>query len=783
MIAYKCKRCGSGELESLEDGRKAMCKYCNAVTVLPTLQPEAFNQANELRKQCKFDQAVLAFERIVSEYPNDCESYWNLVLSRYGIEYVKDSGGNYVPTCHRMTYSLIQDDPDYLRALDCADSFSYRHYQEEAQKIDRILKRAAQIAQSQPAYDIFISYKETENKIGKEARTEDSGIAQNIYDALKEKHPELNIFLSRVTLKNVAAGMEYEPVIFSALNTAKLMIVVGTSRENMESTWVQNEWSRFRKMMDRDKNKHMTVVFGKGMNPNEDFPKGLKLFSIQATEASGFYLQDFLRGVEELLDIKEKPVINREHLYQTTSNRQVENLLLRATQALEMENISEAYGFIEKALGIDAQCARAWWMLFNIETNNMTEINEEVSFQLRAEAENDWCMVERYAQGEERAQYLAAHEAYKAKWESAHAERKKRLKKEADHQAVEKAIEEIKEQTLEGKKFNQYARYKIDSEHMKYLLSLADEAQKKWLYDFSEQYTDNYEKYLELQELKKTDPVGKIEGEASYQELEKKVEKSLKKLKRYKQNGVGVWTFLLFLLLTAFTWFSGTESDVVKDIRIALVHALPLVVSMSAVYAILSVLKFGGKEIIGRVCISMVLGIVGYFVVQYLLIKEVRKFYPEVSMANMFLGIVYLILLILVIIFLVLLFKNFIAALVFIPVMFFIETLLGKGIAKLADIIWKDEVFVEFTEEMLEPIKTEYFRILFQVMAVAAVVIFLCYLRNKRIKSKVVATAAIYNSAIEELKKYKEEKLEVYRKPYRGYVAAEYLLEMSKSDI
>ena len=57
--------------------------------VLPTLDPEAFNRATELRQQLQFDQAEMAFERIVSEYPDDSESYWNLVLCRYGIEYVK----------------------------------------------------------------------------------------------------------------------------------------------------------------------------------------------------------------------------------------------------------------------------------------------------------------------------------------------------------------------------------------------------------------------------------------------------------------------------------------------------------------------------------------------------------------------------------------------------------------------------------------------------------------------------------------------------------------------
>ena len=64
MIAYKCAKCGAGELEPLGDGKKAVCQYCFSVMVLPTLDPEAFNRATELRQQLQFDQAEMALERI-----------------------------------------------------------------------------------------------------------------------------------------------------------------------------------------------------------------------------------------------------------------------------------------------------------------------------------------------------------------------------------------------------------------------------------------------------------------------------------------------------------------------------------------------------------------------------------------------------------------------------------------------------------------------------------------------------------------------------------------------
>ena len=52
------------------------------------------------------------------------------------------------------------------------------------------------------------------------------------------------MFFSRITLED-KAGTEFEPYIFAALNSAKIMLVVGTSPENINAVWVKNEWSRY----------------------------------------------------------------------------------------------------------------------------------------------------------------------------------------------------------------------------------------------------------------------------------------------------------------------------------------------------------------------------------------------------------------------------------------------------------------------------------------------------------------------------------------------------------
>ena len=74
-------------------------------------------------------------------------------------------------------------------------------------------------------YDVFICYKETDFE-GK--RTLDSVLAMDIYEALTDKG--YRVFFSRVSLED-KLGTEYEPFIFAALNSAKIMLVVGTDYE------------------------------------------------------------------------------------------------------------------------------------------------------------------------------------------------------------------------------------------------------------------------------------------------------------------------------------------------------------------------------------------------------------------------------------------------------------------------------------------------------------------------------------------------------------------------
>ena len=121
MAIIKCKMCG-GELELIPGKSVAECEFCGSVQTVPTADSEKkltlFARANRLRAACEFDKAAGIYENIVSEFPEEAEAYWGLVLCKYGIEYVDDPAtGKKIPTCHRSSFESILEDTDLEQAL------------------------------------------------------------------------------------------------------------------------------------------------------------------------------------------------------------------------------------------------------------------------------------------------------------------------------------------------------------------------------------------------------------------------------------------------------------------------------------------------------------------------------------------------------------------------------------------------------------------------------------------------------------------------------------------
>ena len=298
MAIYKCKMCG-GDIHPQEGTRLITCEYCGTTQTVCQIDDSRianlFNRANEQRINNEFDKAEALYESIINENPQEAEAYWGKLLCKYGIEYVDDPlTGKKIPTCHRTIYDSIYDDPDYQRAINNSDSVAEKQYHEEAKEIDRLQKKILEVAAKEDPYDVFICYKETDDA---GERTKDSVYAEDLYNALTDKG--YRVFFSRITLES-KLGTEYEPVIFAALQSAKVMLVVGTKYDYLNSVWVKNEWKRYFELVKNEKSSKMIIPCYADMDPT-DLPKEFSMLQGQDLTKIGA-VQDIVRGVQKIID-------------------------------------------------------------------------------------------------------------------------------------------------------------------------------------------------------------------------------------------------------------------------------------------------------------------------------------------------------------------------------------------------------------------------------------------------------------------------------------------------
>ncbi len=303
-MIFKCKICG-GEL-NVERGQSIVeCEYCGVKQTLPKFFDEnvklMYDRANNYLLHSEFDKAENIFNQILFADKEDADAYWSLVLCKYGISYVKDpKTGKYVPTCNRTYYSSVFDDENYKNAIKYANKEKAELFKADAKTIDNIQHGIIAISKKEKPFDIFISYKETASNGG---RTKDSIAAQDLYEKLTNEG--YKVFFSRITLED-KIGTEYEPYIYAALASSRIMITVCSSKENIESVWVKNEWSRFFSFSQKDSTKTILPLYFD--MDKSDLPGEFAHLPSYDMKTDGFE-QDLIRGIKKLIPL---PIMEKE---------------------------------------------------------------------------------------------------------------------------------------------------------------------------------------------------------------------------------------------------------------------------------------------------------------------------------------------------------------------------------------------------------------------------------------------------------------------------------------
>ncbi len=298
MQIFKCKICG-GDVSVDRATGIAVCEYCGTKQVLPQFSDDSskrlYESGHHYLQNGEYDKAEAVFNQLLAINPQDAEIYWDLVLCKYGVTFVKDpKTEKYIPTCNRTHYESVLNDKNYQNALKYSDAEQMEFYRENAETINHIQKGILTVSKKEKPFDVFISYKETDSEGN---RTKDSIAAQELYEKLTESG--YKVFFSRITLEN-KIGTEYEPYIYAALYSSKVMLTVCSSKENIESPWVRNEWSRFLTLRQNDAGKTLIPLYFD--MPKTDLPDEFALLSSHDMKADGFE-QELLRGIKKLIPL------------------------------------------------------------------------------------------------------------------------------------------------------------------------------------------------------------------------------------------------------------------------------------------------------------------------------------------------------------------------------------------------------------------------------------------------------------------------------------------------
>ena len=266
-VDLQCKYC-LGQLKVIAENHY-ICEHCGNEVIEQDNTPDELQNllisAYQDLRLTKFDDAQDRFIDIIERYKDSYMAYWGLCLAEHGVVFVEDRiEDKMVPTCYNMEIKSFLDNPNYRKALELAPAEQVKNYEYQASKIELIRKEWIEKANAIPPYDIFISFKHRDEDGNV---TSDYEYLNDLWHELTYKH-NLNVFFSPQTLKDKVSE-KFEPYIYRALHTSKIMLLYGEKPEYFETTWVKNEWTRYlRKIKNKEKHPKSLIVAYKNFNAN-----------------------------------------------------------------------------------------------------------------------------------------------------------------------------------------------------------------------------------------------------------------------------------------------------------------------------------------------------------------------------------------------------------------------------------------------------------------------------------------------------------------------------------
>lgn len=341
-IRGKCDICGGNIV--LKNGRH-VCEACGAYTLEEITEEETTNlfTANQKLRICDFEEAEKLFQDFIEQYPENPYGYWGLLRTKYGIIYEIDTNKSLVVSCYGSIDNSIYSNKYYKKACYYADPELTKYFEKQAEKIEKIRKDRLEVVSKEKPYDIFISFKSTESENCVKRRTDDYSDAHDIYWLLTKKG--YRVFFSEISLKG-KTGEQFEPYIFNAINTAKIMIVYASKLEYLESTWIRNEYYNYiERIKNKEKDKDSLVLVFKDINLSM-LPRSSPFRNLQCLNRDTIdFSNDLLSYVDKIIGKKRKN--NNEKYYENFKEEHYKNIKIMKKEAKKCEILTQIRVFFQ----------------------------------------------------------------------------------------------------------------------------------------------------------------------------------------------------------------------------------------------------------------------------------------------------------------------------------------------------------------------------------------------------------------------------------------------------
>ena len=261
MLQIKCSVCGG--IKEYIKGVRWECKFCGDISLdneISNSVIDKLDKANSFRERYFFKESLEVCNQILKEEPDNQEANWCALLAEYQIVYLQNDKGVWTATfLDPDANSVPMTKSRYASKLNRVQNDNMLKIEDDRQKA---ISESAKI----PPYDVFISYKQHTGN-GSSPLTTEAEWADGLYKILTKK--KLRVFLDKYSL---GGRLGWEAHIFGAIRSAKYMVVLGSSNNNIESPWVKNEWMRFAYLQKHDRTKILSAAV-----PYSRFPDRMRL--------------------------------------------------------------------------------------------------------------------------------------------------------------------------------------------------------------------------------------------------------------------------------------------------------------------------------------------------------------------------------------------------------------------------------------------------------------------------------------------------------------------------